>query len=137
MQVGDVTADQPLDHTAQLLGGNLLERVGGNGRALRHLVRVAADQRAVGRLEDEFVLREIQLDLAFTTKRPDVADQERIAIGESQLRESDRFGAMLECSAQKRDRVGDTQPDESRSTTGALTPSWSATRVMAPRVIIA
>ena len=77
------------------------------------------------------------LDLAFTTKRPDVADQERIAVGESQLRESDRFGAMLECSAQKRDRVGDTQPDESRSTTGALTPQWSATRVMAPRVIIA
>ena len=54
-----------------------------------------------------------------------------------QLRESDRFGATLECSAQKRDRVGDPQPDESRSTTGALTPSWSATRVMAPRVIIA
>ena len=81
--------------------------------------------------------RRLELDLAFTTKRPDVAAQERLTTGKSQLRKSDRFGAMLECSAQTRDRVGDTQPDESRSTTGALSPSWSATRVMAPRVIIA
>ena len=50
------------------------------------LVRVAQDQGTAGRLKDEFVVGEVELDLARTTERPDIADQEWVFVGENELR---------------------------------------------------
>ena len=60
------------------------------------------------------------MSLALAAERSDVADQEGIAIEEYELREADRFGAMLECSAQQRDRIGNTQPDKAEIEVGGV-----------------